>query len=50
MPPWTPLVLASALYLWQAINYLVLGDRGTALAFFAYSLANVGFMWAIIDR
>ena len=45
MTPWE-LVLAAALYLLVAGRYLAADNPGMALAFFAYALANVGFIWA----
>jgi len=42
--PWE-LLIASGLYLSVAIRYLRHDDPGMALAFFAYALANVGFIW-----
>ncbi len=41
-----PLILACALYFWQAASYFVAGQRGMAAAFVAYALANVGFILA----
>jgi hypothetical protein len=41
-----PLWLACGLYLWQAVNYAEVGQRGMALGFVAYALANVGFILA----
>lgn len=42
----TPMWLAAGLYLWQAINYAVVGQQGMAVAFVAYALANGGFILA----
>lgn len=40
-----PLVLATALYLWQAGNYQFdLSRPGMALAFVGYAVANVGMI------
>lgn len=41
-----PLVLACGLYLWQAVNYALAGQKGMALGFVAYALANAGFILA----
>lgn len=41
-----PLWLASALYLWQATNYVLAGNYGMAAAFVGYAAANGGFIWA----
>ena len=46
MPSTLPLWLACALYLWQAANYYGADQRGMALGFVAYALANVGFILA----
>lgn len=45
-PDTLPLALACGLYLWQAGNYAVVGQKGLALGFVAYALANVGFILA----
>jgi len=45
-PNTLPLWLASALYLWQAVNYVVAGQYGMALGFVAYAFANIGFVLA----
>ena len=36
--------IAAALYLWVGIDFAIAGKTGMALAFFAYALANVGFI------
>ena len=41
-----PLWLACGLYLWQAANYMSAEQKGMALGFVAYALANVGFILA----
>jgi len=41
-----PLWLAAGLYLWQASNYALVGQKGMAVAFLAYALANAGFILA----
>ena len=46
MPNALPLWLACALYLWQAANYYSVDQKGMALGFVAYALANVGFILA----
>lgn len=45
MTPWE-LAVASLLYIMVSWRYLGNGDPGMALAFFAYALANIGFIWA----
>lgn len=45
-PSTLPLWLAALLYLWQAWNYQCAEQRGMALGFMAYALANVGFILA----
>ena len=40
------LILAGLLYLSVALRYWNAGDPGHALAWFAYSVANAGFVWA----
>ena len=42
-----PLWLAAGLYVWQAIEYLKLGQPGMAWAFAGYALANGGFIYAL---
>lgn len=42
---WT-LAIPSACYLCAALEYLMNGEKGMALAFASYALANVGFIWA----
>jgi hypothetical protein len=46
MPNTLPLALACGLYLWQAANYEIAGQRGMAIGFVSYALANVGFIIA----
>lgn len=41
-----PLWLASFLYVWQALEFAHGGKSGLALAFFAYAVANLGFVLA----
>ncbi len=38
--------IVAVIYLGVGVDYLLAGNRGMALAFGAYALANVGFMWA----
>lgn len=45
-PNTLPLWLACGLYLWQAANYASVDQRGMALGFVAYALANAGFILA----
>ena len=45
-PDTLPLWLASGLYLWQALNYFSAEQKGMALGFLAYALANAGFILA----
>jgi hypothetical protein len=45
-PNTLPLWLAAGLYLWQATNYWLSGQRGMAVGFVAYAVANVGFIAA----
>lgn len=45
-PSTLPLWIAALLYLWQAWNYQCAEQRGMALGFMAYALANVGFILA----
>lgn len=43
----TPLLgIVAVIYLAVGADYLLAGNRGMALAFVAYALANVGFMMA----
>lgn len=44
MSGWAPLAIAAGLYMWQALNYIAVKEWGMALVFFAYALANVGFV------
>lgn len=39
------LLLVAVIYAGVAGDYLRLGRHGMALAFLAYALANLGFMW-----
>lgn len=41
-----PLWLACGLYFWQATNYYIAGQKGMALGFVAYAVANLGFVLA----
>lgn len=41
-----PLILASLLYAWQAVIFFLEAKYGMSLAFFAYCLANGGFILA----
>lgn len=50
MSSYLPLVLASVLYTWQAAMYWRDGDPGMAYAFFAYTHANLGFIYSILQR
>ena len=45
-PNTLPLALAAGLYLWQALNYWIAGQKGMAVGFVAYALANAGFIMA----
>jgi len=45
--PWE-LLLAGLLYLSVAVRYGKAGDPGMALAWAAYAVANVGFIWAAV--
>jgi hypothetical protein len=45
-----PLALASLLYTWQAWVYVKNGDFGTAYAFWSYTHANLGFLYAMSQR
>lgn len=47
MTPWE-LALAGVLYLSVAYRYLQHNDPGMALAFLAYAIANVGFIWSAL--
>ena len=48
---WPDLIAAAVavLYLATAIGYAILGQRGLALAFTCYALANVGLVWAALE-
>lgn len=42
----TTLMAAVAVaYLWVAVNYYSVGRYGMMLAFIAYALSNLGFIW-----
>lgn len=43
-----PLWLATGLYTWQMVEFIRLGNPGMALAFAAYAVANLGFIWATV--
>lgn len=47
MTPWE-LLIAGLLYANVARRYLDHGDPGLALAWGAYALANVGFIWSAV--
>jgi hypothetical protein len=38
------LIIVMFIYLGVAISYYIEGNKGMALVFFAYALANVGFI------
>jgi len=46
----TYLLIAACLYLLTAYDLLKQGQHGMSLAFFAYALANGGFIWAIYSK
>ena len=46
----TYLGLAAILYLLTMYDLLKQAQYGMALAFFAYALANIGFIWAIFSN
>ena len=50
MNGWWPLGIAAILYVTQGCYYLTLSDRGMALTFFAYALANVGLSLDYISK
>ena len=41
-----PMLLATALYLWQAAIFLSQGNKPMALVFAGYSVANIGLIIA----
>lgn len=41
------LAVASALYICVAFRYASFGNSGMAVAFVAYAVANLGFLWAL---
>lgn len=41
---WWPMAAAGGLYLLMGVAYLRRGEPGMAIAFFAYALANAGFI------
>jgi len=45
-----PLIIAGILYLCQTVAYLRQGEYGMAVAFCAYALANVGFVYDFLRR
>ncbi len=47
MTPWE-LLIAAGLYLSVALRYYGADNPGMALAWGAYAVANVGFIWAAI--
>jgi len=47
LPPSAPLYLATVLYIWQAWEYLRVGQPGNTLAFCGYAAANIGFIWQL---
>lgn len=47
MTPWE-LLLAAGLYALVAVRYTLHDNPGMAVAFAAYAVANVGFIWAAL--
>lgn len=45
---WAP-ALAGLLYLAGAVGYAAQGQRGLALTYTAYAIANVGLIWAAME-
>jgi hypothetical protein len=45
--PWE-LLIAAGLYLSVAVRYGKAGDPGMAVAWAAYAVANIGFIWAAV--
>lgn len=41
-----PLMLATLLYAWQTVNFLLAGDFAFAAVFMGYALANLGLIAA----
>lgn len=47
-PGWTPMALASLLYVWQAGACFKAGQVGLGMAFVGYTFANAGLIVAFI--
>ena len=50
LPGWTPLALATALYMWQAGEYFTRGQMPLGFVFIGYSVANLGLIFDFIKR
>ncbi len=50
MTVFIPLAISIACYSWIAIENLCDGDYPHALAWFAYALANLAFVWYEYDK
>jgi hypothetical protein len=48
VPGWSPMALASLLYVWQAYACFKSGQIGLAMAFWGYTFANLGLIVAFI--
>ena len=42
----TLLAVVAVMYVWVAVDMFYAGKDGMALAFAAYAVANIGFIWA----
>ena len=50
LPGWTPLALATALYLWQAWEYYTRGQFPLMAVFVGYAIANCALIWDFVSR
>ncbi len=47
MSPWL-LAIVAAIYIYVCYDLYMIGKYGLALAFFAYAISNIGFIWEAI--
>lgn len=50
LPGWTPLAIATLLYVWQAWEYLARSEHALGVVFIGYAMANVGLILDFINR
>lgn len=45
-----PLIIGTVLYLWQAANLYMSGDKAMTIVFLGYSVANIGLIIGAMAR